>query len=271
MAGGAKKTRNLEAYQAYFDEKFSEIKDKMATKDCIEKLHTTIKDQNEKIQILESRIAIMERHISVLQNNVDENEQYSRRLCLRINGIPPVPDGQNESSENCLEKVKNVFSELGVDVLDVVIDRAHRIGRPRVVQGKRVHQVIVRFTTWRHRTLVYRARKNCPKYKIKLDLTKKKVETIEKMSEFLARKKLGFAFADVNCRLCVKIGEEFHHINSEDDLHDIIREYDERSDDARSDSRSDTDDKQGDHDDDEDDADDDDDNNVDGGNETNSG
>ena len=103
-----------------------------------------------------------------------------------------------------------------------------------------------------------------------MDLTKKKVETIEKISKFLTRKKLGFAFADVNCRLCVKIGEEFHHINSEDDLHDIIGEYDERSD-AQNDSRSDTDDQQGDHDDDEDDADDDDDNNVDGGNETNSG
>ena len=274
MAGGAKtKTRNLEAYQAYLDEKFSELKDSMATKECIEKLHTTIKDQNEKIQILESRIAIIERHISLLQNNVDENEQYSRRLCLRINGIPPVPEGQNESSESCLEKVKNVFNELGVDVPDVVIDRAHRIGRPRIVQGKRVHQVIVRFTTWRHRTLVYRARKNCAKYKVKLDLTKKKVDTIEKISEFLTRKKLGFAFADVNCRLCVKIGEEFHHINSEDDLHDIIREYDERSDtriDTRSDTRSDTGDQQGNDDDDAEDADDDDDDNVNGANETNS-
>ena len=244
----------------------------MATKNCVEKLHTTIKDQNEQIQILKSRIAIMERHISVLQNNVDENEQYSRKLFLRINGIPPVPEGKNESSESCLEKVKNVFSELGVDIPDVVIDRAHRISRPRIVQGKRVHQVIVRFTTWRHRTLVYRARKNCAKYKIKLDLTKKKVETIEKISEFLTRKKLGFAFADVNCRLCVKTGEEFHHIYSEDDMHDIMREYDERNDDARSDSRIDTDDQQGHHNNyNGDDADADDDYNVDGGNDTNSG
>ena len=188
MAGGSKKTRNLEAYQAYFDEKFSEIKEIMATKDCIEKLHNTFKDQNEKIQILESKIAIMERHISVLQNNTDENEQYSRRLCLRINGSPPVPEGDNESSESCLEKVKNVFNDLGVDIPDVVIDRAHRIGRPRSVKVKRVHQVIVRFTTWRHRTLVYRARKNCAMYKIKLDLTKKKVETSERISQLRKRK-----------------------------------------------------------------------------------
>ena len=76
----------------------------------------------------------MERHISVLQSDVLENVQYSRRLCLRINGIPPVPEGQNESSKSCIEKVKNVFSEWGVDVPDVVIDRARRTSRPRIVQ-----------------------------------------------------------------------------------------------------------------------------------------
>ena len=66
MAGGAKTTKHLEGYQAYFGEKFSEIKDIMVKMDYIEKLHTTIKGQSEKIHILESRIPVMERHISVL-------------------------------------------------------------------------------------------------------------------------------------------------------------------------------------------------------------
>ena len=48
MAGGAKKARSLEACEAYFGERFSELKDRMGTKDCVEKLQTTIKDQNEK-------------------------------------------------------------------------------------------------------------------------------------------------------------------------------------------------------------------------------
>ena len=60
-----------------------------------------------------------------------------------------------------------------MDVPDVIIDRAHPIGLPRIVQGKSVHQAILRFTTRRHRTLAYRARKNCSKYKIKLDLIRK--------------------------------------------------------------------------------------------------
>ncbi len=66
----------------------------------------------------------------------------------------------------------------------------------------------------------------CPQYKIQLDLTKKKLNQIEKMSETLKSKKLGFAFADVNCRLCVMMGEDLHHINSEDDFNDLIRDSD---------------------------------------------
>eukprot|EP00795_Rhopilema_esculentum_P004267 gene4268-20464_t len=218
---GARQNQNSEAYQAYFDEKFAELKKEMATKKCIDHLHAPIKKQNDKIEMLESKIVMMERHIAQLQNNLDDNEQ--------INGLPPVAEGESETSEMCLEKVKNVFKELEVDVPDAVIDRAHRIGSPRNVKGKKIHQVIVRFTTWRHRTLVYRARKKCPKYSIKLDSTKRRIDIIQKVTSFLKEKELGFAFADVNCRLSVKIGDVFEHFNSEEDLMDIVRRYDEKS------------------------------------------
>ena len=54
--------------------------------------------------------------------------QYSRRLCLRIDGIDFPPNGTNESGESVLEKVKRVFDKLEVDVPDAVIDRVHGIG-----------------------------------------------------------------------------------------------------------------------------------------------
>lgn len=111
---------------------------------------------------------------------------------------------------------------MDVDIPDVVIDRVHHLGRPRIVKGKRVHQVIVRFTIWRHRVLVYRARINCTKYRIKLDLTRRRIEAIDEMNKFLKSKRLGSAFADVDCRLCAKIGNEIHHITGEENSHDII-------------------------------------------------
>eukprot|EP00112_Aurelia_sp_Birch-Aquarium-sp1_P020833 Seg546.1 transcript_id=Seg546.1/GoldUCD/mRNA.D3Y31 product="hypothetical protein" protein_id=Seg546.1/GoldUCD/D3Y31 len=120
-----------------------------------------------------------------------------------------------------------VFNELDVDIPDSVLDRAHRIGKHQTVHGKIIHQVIVRFTTWRRKTKVYHARKKCSKYRIKLDLTQKRVKLLEKVNIFLEEKELGYAFADVNCRLCAKIGNEFHYFQSEEDLLDAIRSLEE--------------------------------------------
>ena len=167
----------------YFEVKFAEIKKSMATKDCIQSLHETIKNQNERIEVLESKMAIMERYIKQLEDGVDDQEQYNRRLCLRIDGIP-VSENETESGDQCLKKVKAVLEKLNVNVPEEVIDRAHRIGRPKVFNGRKIHTMIVRFTTWRHRTAVYRARKTCPSYRIKLDLTKKRLDTVKRLSNF---------------------------------------------------------------------------------------
>ena len=71
-------SQSAESNQAYF-EKFAELMKEMATKECIDNLHATKKKQNDKqndkIDELESRIAIMKRHITLLQINVDHNEQ----------------------------------------------------------------------------------------------------------------------------------------------------------------------------------------------------
>ena len=108
----------------------------------------------------------------------------------------------------CLEKVKEVFNELNVDVPDTVLDRAHRIGNSVVKGGKSYRSIIVRFTTSRHRTAVFRARKNSQNYKIHLDVTKKGLKLIEKANEMIKEpnKKDCFAFVDVNCRTCLKMG-----------------------------------------------------------------
>ena len=53
-------------------------------------------------------------------------EQYGRRCCLRIEG---VPSAQNESSDDALGKVKSLIAESRCEIPDVVIDRVHWIGR----------------------------------------------------------------------------------------------------------------------------------------------
>lgn len=202
-------------FQKILNEKLDKLHESMATKDCIKQLSDKIDQQNEKIDILEAKVAVMERYIRNLEQSVDDQEQYHRRLCLRIEGIPAVGEGKSESGEQCLTKVKQMFKKLNVNVPDAVIDRAHRIGNR--------NQMIVRFTTWRHRTLVYRARKKPESpYKIRLDLTKKRLSTVIATNDVLQAKNLGFSFADVNCRLCAKIGDKFHYFSDEEDFKALL-------------------------------------------------
>ncbi|XP_046687458.1 uncharacterized protein LOC124373108 [Homalodisca vitripennis] len=50
-------------------------------------------------------------------------EQYSRRNCLEIQGIP------EEKNENVLDIVKDVGRALGMDVSEEMIDTCHRLGQ----------------------------------------------------------------------------------------------------------------------------------------------
>ena len=183
----------LESLKEYMKNEFSQISENlsnvtenMATKECITRLMSIIDEQKEKIQKMEDKIAVMDSHIIHLRKSNEANEQYQRRLCLRINGIDMPSNGLKETGEGCLSKVRNALDKLKVDIPDTVIDRAHRIGRMKVIDGKKVQPMInFRFTTWRHRTNVYRARKNCEEYRIKLDLTKDRVSLLKRANELL--------------------------------------------------------------------------------------
>ena len=125
-----------------------------------------------------------------------------------------------------MSNIQDVFREMDVHVPDTVIDHAHRIGRPKrpsEPSGKATQQVIIRFTTWRHKTIVYRARKNAPKHiRFRLDLTKKRMDLLIQANEILKQHRNWFAFADVNCRTRVKIGGKFSFFKSTEELHKLI-------------------------------------------------
>ena len=155
---------------------------------------------------------------------MDDGEQYRRRICLRIDGIPLPANGREETPEEIRETVKKVIKEVGASVPDDAIDRAHRIGKDKIVEGKRNRQVIVRFVSFHYRSLIYKARKNSKKYRIYLDLTKNRSYLLSKANELIKQKKLkdSFAFADLNCRLCLKLGNKSNYFSTYDDLMEIL-------------------------------------------------
>ena len=135
-----------------------------------------------------------------MEDDSEELEQYGRRLCLRIEG---VPSAEKEISEEVLEKVKCLVSESGCDIPDAVIDRAHRIGKGYTDKKSNLSckSIIVRFTTFRHRTMLYRNRNKLKKAKGKLDLTKKKrydiyTDAINFVKNYSI---VNFVMVDINC------------------------------------------------------------------------
>ena len=83
----------------------------------------------------------------------EELEQYGRRLCLCTDGIPLK---NNETSEDVLDSVKNLFELAEVNIPDMVVYRVHRIGRiyKDRTSNRNCKGIIVRFTTFRHRTML---------------------------------------------------------------------------------------------------------------------
>eukprot|EP00112_Aurelia_sp_Birch-Aquarium-sp1_P023645 Seg711.7 transcript_id=Seg711.7/GoldUCD/mRNA.D3Y31 product="hypothetical protein" protein_id=Seg711.7/GoldUCD/D3Y31 len=71
-------------------------------------LHAKIEQLELKHNVYEAHFAAMENRLNVLEQRSDDADQYSRRSCLRIYGIP-LPKRSQENASNCTEKVKTVF------------------------------------------------------------------------------------------------------------------------------------------------------------------
>ena len=94
--------------------------------EILSKFETKIKEQEDKIHELESRVVIQEQTINNLLVKCDDNKQYSCRSCLRIHGIE---SHNNEKNEDIIEKVRECYDSLNLPFNEEVIDRVHRIGK----------------------------------------------------------------------------------------------------------------------------------------------
>ena len=78
---------------------------------------------------------------------------------IEIDGVPSV---DRATASDVLEKVKEICAELDLEIPDPNLDRAYRIGKSYFDKIKKVkcESIIVRFNTFHHLTLPYRARKD---------------------------------------------------------------------------------------------------------------
>ena len=174
------------------------------------------------LQNLEARVDEKLVKLAELEERVDNGEQYSRRLCLRMYNIDLAPTG---TKEDCMKKVEEVLKKLNCGVDIDAVDKAHRIG-PRVTdEGKEKQQMIVRFKTFKERTMVYRARKKAENTRIRIDLTRRRLHVLREAKTLVEDHKntVDYVFADINCSLAAKLkNEAFIFFNSVDDLKVVL-------------------------------------------------
>ncbi len=207
----------------------TEMKNDMLTKEKFDELFQLIQAKDEKIDELEGRIKFLENRNNLMERRMDDLESYGRRQNLRIVGIPPPNDGRKESAEEVTEKVKEAIAELNVPNVNVddVIDRAHRVGKKFTKDsGEVVHPIIVRFTSWKSRTSVYRKRQKMGQIRFYTDLTKRRL-LLKKKAQHLVENndKVKFAFADVNNNIGLRLAsEKMVYFNSEEELDKILQD-----------------------------------------------
>ena len=223
----------FESFKADVLQKFGQFENKIVNR---------IEAQDRKISELESTLVVSHNTINILstrldnvENISDNNEQYSRRSCLRIHGIEykEVSDNVMEVLDSCYEQMKLPFDQSD-------IDRVHRIGKPttRKDEGgeevKTVKSIIVRFKSWDARQKFYKARPRSHQTKVQkpgtrsfnivLDLTKRRYELLTYAKGVIeGNSKVSCAFADVNCTPAIKTSDnKFYYFNDKPKLHEIL-------------------------------------------------
>ena len=175
--------------------------------EIIERFEEKFTAQNHKIVDLEEKIALQEKKIENLRIKCDDNEQYSRRYCLRMHGLKYE---KNENQNDIIPKVSECFSEIGLPYEEAEIDRVHRKGKPYKNEGSSLtmKSIIIKFKSWRYKQDVYR---NQPRrfengkkkpgensFSVSLDLTKRRYNLL-KIAQGIVKEmdNVSFVCADV--------------------------------------------------------------------------
>lgn len=144
----------------FVDAKYDDLLKKMKKDDEDRKaLWTENKTLKLAVQTLEKQHASLELQLRNHLTESNEKNQYDRRECLEVRGIP---QHATPSEENTNAIIIEVGKLIGVDILDNDISVSHRLPQAKSYKGKNVgpSPIIVKFTRRSVKERLYGARKN---------------------------------------------------------------------------------------------------------------
>ena len=132
-----------------FEERFAAVEKKM-------------EDQSSDTEVLRQGLVKMEERMLEMEDKLIEQEAYSRRQNLVFHGLKETP------GEDCLKIIDDVIKKDCNIKENVIIERAHRLGKPRGKprsgnQTTPPRPLIVRFLDYNDREKVRTARRRLPK------------------------------------------------------------------------------------------------------------
>ena len=195
----------------------------------MKKIEDKFNEQNTRIEELESKLAIKQNIIDNLEIKWDDNEQYSRRSCLRVHGL----DFSSDEDERVMKKVEKCCRDMGIEFNQNEIDRVHYIGKPYMdkTKNKKVRSLIIKFKSWKSRITFYKSRprnhldrqkKPGSSFNVSLDLTKRRYNLSMKARGLIVDS-VAYAFCDINCSIVIKFNDNTHrYFNSESELNNLL-------------------------------------------------
>ena len=167
------------------------------------------------VKAVEKENESLRTRVAFLEAKSDAAEQYSRRNCLRIAGVP------ENATENTDMYVVELARAIEADVSIDDIERSHHVGKPR--SFGRPRDMIVKFVSYRVRRRVYGARtktkdKGYRGVYINEDLTKPRSKLLLKARKMVKLGQLTSAWSSDGTILVRDLRDTKHRIVSDSDL-----------------------------------------------------
>ena len=153
------------------DEFKSEVNSKVdGIEESVTFLNTKFDDQEKEINSLKEELKAA---IEAQRDATDALEQYSRRNCTLLHG---VPETEKEDTDALFRKT--ISDHLGVEVKGHDLDRTHRIGAKR--EDGSARPIIAKFTRYNKRAAVFREKRKFKRsgFVLTESLTKRRVAVL---------------------------------------------------------------------------------------------
>lgn len=174
----------------------------------IEELESKNKALEERFAKLEETQAILTHVNSMLSKEVDRLNQYTRRSTIVIRNVF-LPE--KETVEQVENGVKDIIMKMDLPEVLPDFDKAHRLGKVKTVDGKKMQDVIARFKSHSSRYKVFNRRKSVENVRISPHLTKTRSQLLAdavNLTNAIEKVKWGFVFANSHGDLLLRTNEK---------------------------------------------------------------